>query len=76
MAINERIQESLEKLPSELQAEALDFIEYLLNKSEREAEQQREDAQWNDLSLALAMQGLEDEAGPIYTEADLKVVFS
>lgn len=75
MAINERIQESFEKLPSELQVEALDFIEYLLTKAQHEAEQQADDTHWKNLSLALAMQGLEDETGPVYTEADLKVVF-
>jgi predicted RNase H-like HicB family nuclease len=30
---------------------------------------------WSDVSLATAMRGMEDEDGPVYTAADLKVVF-
>jgi hypothetical protein len=71
MAIVERIQQYLEKLPTSFQAEVLDFVEYLLAKAER-----REDGEWSDLSLASAMRGMEDESTPIYTPSDLKVVFA
>jgi hypothetical protein len=73
MDISERIQQVVERLPAPLQIEALDFIEYLLAKAEREAIQERKD--WSDLSLNLAMRGMEDEETPLYTMSDLKVVF-
>jgi len=70
MVITEKIQRYVKKLRSALQVEVLDFVEYLLAKSER-----REDQDWADLSLTLAMRGMEDENAPSYTPADLKVVF-
>lgn len=71
MAIVERIQQHLQKLPTSFQAEVLDFVEYLLAKAER-----REDEDWSGLSLALAMRGMEGENTPVYTPSDLKVVFA
>lgn len=44
--------------------------EYLLLREKR-----REEQDWAELSLAFAMQGMEDEETPVYTTADLKVVF-
>ncbi len=75
MTITEKIQQYIQRLPSSFQAEVLDFVEYLLVKAERET-LRREARAWSDLSLALAMRGMEDEATPTYTPADLKVVFS
>ena len=74
MAIAEKIQETVEKLPIPLQVEALNYIEYLLAKWEREA---ADDSRLSEsqLSLALAMRGTEDEEGPEYSMDDLKVVF-
>jgi hypothetical protein len=69
------IQQYVQKLPRPLQAEVLDFVEYLLAKIEREAAQQDE-TDWSVLSLAFAMRGMEREDVPLYTTADLKVVFS
>ncbi len=71
MAITEKIQQHVQKLPASFQAEVLDFVEYLLAKV-----RQREEGDWSDLSLAFAMRGMEDETTPIYTTADLKVVFA
>ena len=71
MAIAEIIQRHVQKLPPSFQAEVLDFVEYLLRKIRG-----REEAEWSDFSLALAMRGMEDEAAPLYTTADLKVVFA
>ena len=70
-----KLQQYVEKLPQPLQAEVIDFVEYLLAKAERNNGAQ-ENADWMDLSLALAMRGMENESSPIYTRADLKVVFS
>ena len=73
MGISERIQQYVERLPAPLQIEALDFVEYLLAKAERDAGQEEKD--WLELSLNLAMRGMEDEETPLYTMSDLKVVF-
>lgn len=70
MALSEKIKADVEKLPEALQEEVLDFVEYLLMKVE-----QRENKEWFTGSLATAMQGMEDEGGPEYTEADLKETF-
>ncbi len=70
MAVAERIQTYLQRLPPPFQTEALDYIEYLLAKAERE-----ERAEWSALSLAYAVRGMEEEA-PEYTLADLRVAFS
>ena len=71
MAIAEKIQQHIQKLPASFQAEVLDFVEYLLAKVNR-----HENEDWSDLSLVLAMRGMEHEATPLYTSADLKVVFA
>jgi hypothetical protein len=46
------------------------FAEYFVIKERR-----LEDSAWSELSLASAMRGMEDEETPVYTMADLKVVF-
>ena len=71
MAVAERIKVYVQQLPETLQAEVLDFVEYLMSKQERNTARQEEMA-WADLSLALAMRGMEDEDRPVYTTADLK----
>jgi hypothetical protein len=75
MIAAEKIQQSIQRLPQPLQAQVLDFVEYLLSKVERESAQQ-EDADWFALSLANAMRGMENEEIPNYAMADLKVVFA
>lgn len=75
MIVTERIHQYVQKLPEPLQAEVLDFVEYLLLKVERETVQQDE-LNWSNLSLSLAMRGMENEDTPIYTTADMKEVFS
>jgi hypothetical protein len=71
MVTTEKIRLYVQRLPAPFQAEVLDLVEYLLSKAERQ-----ETSDWTALSLALAMQGMEDEAEPEYTAADLKVVFA
>lgn len=75
MVVAERIREYVQKLSEPLQAEVLDFVEFLLLKVERESAQQDE-LGWTNFSLTMAMRGMEDEDTPTYTTADLKVVFS
>ena len=74
MAIAEKIQQYVQKLPAAFQTEVLDFVEYLLAKIERESAREEERALSN-MSLTLAMRGMEDEETPTYTTSDLKIVF-
>ena len=64
-----RWRERIKQLPPSLKEEALDFVEYLLAKTEREREE------WMSFSLQSAMRGMEDEEIPEYSLEDLKVVF-
>jgi hypothetical protein len=75
MTIDEMIQESVQKLPAEMKAEVLDFVEYLLTKTEHEIAPS-DDENSADLSLTLAMRDMEEETVPEYTRADLKVIFA
>lgn len=74
MVVAERIHQYVQKLPAALQGEVLDFVEYLLAKSERETARQSARA-WSDSSLALAMRGMEEEDKSAHSTADLRVVF-
>ena len=69
MVLSEKIQEYIQKLPPSFQEELFDYLEFLLDKAERE------DKEWSRLSLASAMRGMEDEP-EIYTVTDLKVKYS
>ena len=68
MTTAERIHEQIQKLPEPLQVEALDFIEFLMQRQSV----RKEDLDWSHLSLAAAMRDIEDEAVSIYDESDLK----
>jgi hypothetical protein len=72
--IPEKLQQCLERLPVSLQAEVLDFVEYLLAKAERRSAQE-DDKAWSQLSLNAAMRGMENETEPAYTDADLIETF-
>ena len=71
MALADKIQQYVQRLPTAFQAEVLDFVEYLLAKTERQ-----EASDWSGLSLTFAMGGMADEEAPLYTQADLKVIFA
>ena len=73
MILTDKIQAYVQELPATLQAEVLDFVEYLRAKARRTAPESVED-DWNGLSLALAMRGMEQEDTP-YALADIKVSF-
>ncbi len=64
----------MRQLPEKLQAEVLDFAEYLLAKAQQEQPRQ-EDREWSALSMALALRGMEEEE-PNYNVEDLKERFS
>ena len=58
-------------LPPPLQREVLDFIDFLAQRVAHR-EDASEEAEWTKFSLAQAMNGLENEDSPEYSEADLK----
>ena len=67
MIVAEEVNSKLQTLPVSAQTEVLHFVEFLSQKIEQE---ESEDKQWSEFSLAQAMNGLEDETA--YTEADLQ----
>ncbi|MGI8668983.1 MAG: DUF2281 domain-containing protein [Aridibacter sp.] len=69
MIVTKQVTEKLQKLPISAQEEVLHFIEFLTQRFEQEAD---EDKQWSDFSLAQSMKGLENDELPEYTEEDLK----
>ena len=75
MAMTDKIQEGVQRLPTARQAEVLDFDQYLLVKT-IQASQEDEEGLWSDVALSSAMRGMEDEDLPQYTIADLKARFS
>jgi len=70
MAISDQIQRTVQTLPIAVQAEVLDFVQYLASKNAR-----REERDWSELSLAWAMRGMEQEDVPGYIMEDLRTVF-
>lgn len=74
MTLPEKIIQHLQKLPESVQAEVLDFVEYLELKVGRHQNIQDE-RDWSTLSLSYAMRGMEDEQ-TFYSANDLKEVFS
>lgn len=77
MTVIEKIHQRVRILPEPMQAQVLDFVEFLLSKSEADLQDNLQDIdylEWSDLSLAMAMRGMEDEEEP-YTIDDLKETF-
>ncbi len=79
MTIAETIQHRVNRLPAPLQAEVLDFVDFLLSRAAGEQlpgeEAVLEDLEWSAFSLAMAMRGMENEDGPEYSLTDLKERF-
>ena len=71
MSAMEQIADRLQMLPPRLQREVLDFIDFLAQRVAQH-EDASEEADWTKFSLAQAMNGLENEDSPEYSEADLK----
>lgn len=69
MTLDEKIHQYVQKLPLSFQEELLGYVEYLVMKAE-----QKENQEWESLSLASAMRDMEDE--PVsYSLSDLRVPF-
>jgi hypothetical protein len=73
MILAEEIVERVQRLPEPLQAEVLDFVEFLLAKSSEESEKQ-ENRRWMEFALQSAFRGMEDEP-ELYADKDLKERF-
>ena len=67
------IVERVQRLPEPLQAEVLDFVEFLLAKTSGESGKE-EDRRWMGFSLQSALRGMEDEL-ELYADKDLKERF-
>jgi hypothetical protein len=67
MAVAEQINERVKVLPESVQAEVLNFVEFLSSK-DHVAKKERTD--WSDLSLSQAMRGMESET-PLYSIDDV-----
>ena len=74
MSVAEKIYRHIQDLPESLQAEVLDFVGYLETKAARQSDA-NDHFTASEISIALAMQGMEDEAFPEYSREDLKVEF-
>lgn len=70
MTITEKILDHVKGLPEPLQAEVLDYVEYLEARVKRDHIADDEKV-WADLSLSSAMRGMEDEPS-LYTLEDIK----
>ncbi|MFZ0929879.1 MAG: DUF2281 domain-containing protein [Syntrophobacteraceae bacterium] len=73
MILAEEIVERVQKLPEPLQAEVLDFVEFLLAKTSGESGKE-ENRRWMGFSLQSALRGIEDEP-ELYADKDLKERF-
>lgn len=71
MVIEEKIQENIHRLPASLQAEVLDYVEFLVAKAAR-----NDESELSAMSLSLAMRDMEDEEALEYRSADLRERFS
>lgn len=65
MTVMDKIVQHIQSLPEALQAEVLDYVEYL------ETKKGKGEAAWSAFSLSSAMRGMEDEP-PLYSAQDLK----
>lgn len=69
MLTAEKVSIEIQKLPSSMQQEVLDFVEFLLYKN-RDRGTRREAENWNSFSMSSALKGLEADEFPEYEETD------
>lgn len=70
MTLPEKILQHVQSLPAPLQAEVLDFVEFLERKTGKQLKE-TDDAGWSAFSLASAMHGMMDD--PVtYSLDDIK----
>ncbi|MFQ5631119.1 MAG: DUF2281 domain-containing protein [bacterium] len=71
MTTVEKINSQIEQLPEPFQKEVLNFVEFMLLKSQAEIDPE-DDLQWSRFSISQAMHGIEDKDIFVYNESDLK----
>ena len=79
MTVTDKIHKRVLVLPESLQFQVLDFVEFLLARGSSSLYlvngQELDEIHWLNLSLTMAMRGMEDEDESTYTLADLKEAF-
>jgi hypothetical protein len=73
VTLAKEIVERVQRLPEPLQAEVLDFVEFLLAKTSGESGKE-ENRRWMEFSLQSALRGMEDEP-ELYADTDVKERF-
>jgi DNA polymerase sigma len=63
MLTAEKVSQEVQKLPDVFQKEVLDFVEFLLHKSQNETAR-KEEREWNNFSLKSALRNMEDDDNP------------
>jgi len=71
MNVTEQITHEVKTLSLEAQQEVLDFVAFLRTRLETR-QSRKDDIQWSEFSIGNALRGMEQEAVPEYSEADLK----
>lgn len=71
MNVTEQIANEVKTLPPDVQQEILDFVGFLRTRLETR-QSRKDDIQWSEFSIGTALRSMEHEAGPEYSEADLK----
>lgn len=71
MNVTEQIANAVKTLSPEAQQEVLDFVGFLRTRLETR-QSRKDDIQWSESSIGNALRGMEQEAVPEYSEADLK----
>jgi hypothetical protein len=74
MLLVEKLQSDIQKLPTDLQQEVVDFVEFLLTKVERNAAR-HEDLDWSHTGLEYVLRRMDAEEGDdasVYTLSDVK----
>ena len=74
MSVATRIFNRVRYLPEHLQAEILEFVEFVAGKS-RECQSNSTDLDWQEFALSEALRETDDESGPEYLESDIKYRF-
>ena len=77
MLLIEKLQADVQKLPGDLQQEVLNFVEFLLAKSDQDSARQ-EEIEWSDAALVYTMRLMDEEEGddaPVYSLHDLKETY-
>lgn len=77
MLLIEKLQSDIQKLPTDLQQEVVDFVEFLLTKVER-TPARHEEVEWSHAGLEYMLRRMDAKEGddaPVYTLSDVKAPY-